>query len=109
MTRLVAEVGKLTDHVDILIANAGATWGAPLETHGDAAFTRVMDLNVRSVFNQMREFAPLLSKRATVADPSRVITVGSVAGIHPGSGGDNATFGYIPPSHSPSLPVICPI
>lgn len=48
--RLVAEVKKTTDHVDILIANAGATWGAPFEDHDDKAFSKVLDLNVKSVF-----------------------------------------------------------
>lgn len=48
--RLVAEVKKTTDHVDILVANAGATWGAPFEDHDDKAFSKVMDLNVKSVF-----------------------------------------------------------
>lgn len=49
--RLVAEVSKTTDHVDILFANAGATWGEKFETHPDSAFAKVMDLNVKSVFN----------------------------------------------------------
>jgi hypothetical protein len=48
--RLVAEVAKTTDHVDILFANAGATWGAPFEEHTDSSFAKVMDLNVKSVF-----------------------------------------------------------
>lgn len=48
--RLVAEVSKHTDHVDILFANAGATWGAPFEDHPQAAFEKVMKLNVESVF-----------------------------------------------------------
>jgi NAD(P)-dependent dehydrogenase (short-subunit alcohol dehydrogenase family) len=48
---LVEQVKKYTDHVDILFANAGATWGAPFDEHPDAAFGKVMDLNVRSVFN----------------------------------------------------------
>ena len=47
--RFAAEVAKTTDHVDILFANAGATWGAPFETHPDSAFSKVMDLNVKSV------------------------------------------------------------
>ena len=47
---LVAEVSKHTDHVDILFANAGATWGAPFDTHPESAFAKVMDLNVKSVF-----------------------------------------------------------
>lgn len=48
--RLVAEVEKQTDHVDILLANAGATWGEAFDTHPESAFGKVMDLNVKSVF-----------------------------------------------------------
>ena len=48
--RLVAEVRKTTDHVDILLANAGASWGAPFDSHPESAFAKVMDLNVKSVF-----------------------------------------------------------
>jgi len=91
---LVNEVGKTTDHVDILFANAGATWGAPFDSHPDDAFAKVMDLNVKSVFNTIRLFAPLLQKKATVDDPARVNITASVAGIGIGSLGKNATFGY---------------
>lgn len=52
--QLVAEVSKTTDHVDILFANAGATWGEKFDTHPDSAFAKVMDLNVKSVFNTIR-------------------------------------------------------
>ena len=48
--RLVKEVEKHTDHVDILFANAGATWGEKFDTHPESAFAKVMDLNVKSVF-----------------------------------------------------------
>ena len=51
---LVKEVSKTTDHVDILFANAGATWGEKFDTHPDDAFAKVMDLNVKSVFNTIR-------------------------------------------------------
>jgi len=91
---LVREVSKTTDHIDILFANAGATWGQEFDTHPDSAFAKVMDLNVKSVFNTIRLFAPLLEKRGTVEDPSRVIITASVAGIGIGSLGKNATFGY---------------
>jgi len=50
----VKEVSKTTDHVDILFANAGATWGEKFDTHPDSAFAKVMDLNVKSVFNTIR-------------------------------------------------------
>ncbi|MCJ1247133.1 hypothetical protein MMC30_004344 [Trapelia coarctata] len=92
--RLLAEVSKTTDHVDILFANAGATWGEKFDSHSDQAFGKVMDLNVKSVFNTIRLFAPLLQKKATLDSPSRVIITASVAGIGIGSLGANATFGY---------------
>lgn len=91
---LVAEVSKHTDHVDILFANAGATWGAPFDKHPDEAFAKVMDLNVRGVFNAIREFAPMLQKNGTVRDPARVIITSSVAGLGLGSLGDHGTYGY---------------
>lgn len=92
--RLVKEVSKTTDHVDVLFANAGATWGEAFDTHPDSAFAKVMDLNVKSVFNSIKLFAPLLQKKGSIADPSRVIITASVAGIGVGTLGANATFGY---------------
>jgi len=53
-----------------------------------------MDLNVRGVFNTIRLFTPLLEKRGTVADPSRVIITASVAGLGVGTLGKQGTYGY---------------
>ena len=39
-------------------------------------------------------FAPLMQKKATVQDPSRVIVTASVAGLGVSSGGEAGTFGY---------------
>ncbi|KAI9735381.1 MAG: hypothetical protein M1818_006576 [Claussenomyces sp. TS43310] len=91
---LVNEVAKTTDHVDILFANAGASWGEAFDTHPDEAFAKIMDLNVKSVFNTIRLFAPLLQKKATHDDPSSVIITGSVAGISIGTLGRQGTYGY---------------
>ena len=55
--RLVAEVSKTTDHVDILLANAGATWGEKFDTHPESAFAKVMDLNVKSIFVTVQKWA----------------------------------------------------
>jgi len=92
--RLAAEVAKTTDHVDILFANAGATWGAPFDTHPEGAFSKAMDLNVKSVFYTVQKFEPLLSKKASTSNPSRVIITASVAGIGVGTLGENGTFAY---------------
>lgn len=91
---LLDGVKQHTDHVDILLANAGATWGESFDTHPDSAFAKVLDLNVRAVFNTIRLFAPLLQRRAAVDDPSRVLITASVAGLGVGTLGKQATFGY---------------
>ncbi|KAJ5774752.1 hypothetical protein N7457_009648 [Penicillium paradoxum] len=94
LDRLVAEVGKTTDRVDILFANAGATWGEKFDTHPEKMFSKVMDLNVKSVFYTIQKFTPLLTAKATIDDPARVIITASVAGIGIGSIGEYATPSY---------------
>lgn len=91
---LVAQVKKYTDQVDILFANAGATWGEGFDTHSDASFAKVMDLNVKAVFNTIREFTPMLQKNAAPADPSRVLITASVSGLGIGTLGKQGTYGY---------------
>lgn len=92
---LLEQVKKHTDRVDILFANAGATWGEKLDTHPDNAFQKVMDLNVKAVFNTIRLFTPLLQKATSgSADPARVIITASVAGLGIGTLGEQGTYGY---------------
>lgn len=81
--------------VDILIANAGATWGESFDTHPDSAFRKVMNLNVNSVFNIIRLMTPMMTAAAKQGDPSRVITLGSIAGINVGATNSKfGTYGY---------------
>lgn len=82
------------DHIDILIANAGATWGGPFEDTPDWSSAKVLDLNVRGVFNLIKEALPLLVKGATHKDPSRVIIVSSIANTNVVHTGPNSTIMY---------------
>lgn len=75
---LVEQVAEHTDAVDILVNNAGATWGAPLEDYPESGWDRVMDLNVKGVFNMTRFLRPMLDKAATPGDPARVINISSI-------------------------------
>ena len=80
--RLAREVSEIGDgRLDILVNNAGATWGAPFDEFDDAAWDKVLDLNVKSVFHLTRFLHAELAAAATAANPSRVINIGSVDGI----------------------------
>lgn len=79
--RLAAEVATTESRLDVLVNNAGATWGAPLAEHDEAAWDRVLDLNVKGVFFVTKHLLPLLQAAGTAEDPARVINVGSIDGI----------------------------
>jgi len=68
--------------LDILVNNAGANWGAPLAEYPDAAWDKVLALNVKSVFHLSRLLLPLLERAARPGDPARIINVGSIDGLH---------------------------
>jgi len=80
VTALSGEVKKRTEGLDILINNAGLSWGAPLEEFPYSAWARVLNVNVTGLFHLTRELLPLLTKSARFEDPSRIINLGSVMG-----------------------------
>lgn len=85
---LAEHVAKVFDNkLDVLINNAGASWGEPLDrTSGKAnwGFDKVLDLNVKGVFYLTRACLPLLEHSGvTPQNPSRIINVGSVVGMIP--------------------------
>jgi len=79
---LFAEIASREDKLHILINNAGANWGAPLAEFPDAAWDKVLALNVKGVFHLTRLCVGLLEAASTAQDPGRVINVGSIDGIH---------------------------
>jgi NAD(P)-dependent dehydrogenase (short-subunit alcohol dehydrogenase family) len=78
---LAATVRDHFDSLHILVNNAGATWGAPLEEFPASGWDRVSHTNVEGVFHLTVALLPALRASATEADPSRVINIGSVDGI----------------------------
>jgi NAD(P)-dependent dehydrogenase (short-subunit alcohol dehydrogenase family) len=79
--RLARQVGEREQVLHILVNNAGATWGAPLEEFPAAAWEKVLDLNLKSPFFLTRAFLPLLEAAGTHDDPARVINIGSIDGL----------------------------
>ena len=79
---MATELAERHDALDILVNNAGNTWGAPFEEYDEAAWERVLALNVKGVFHTTKFLAPLLRAAGTTDDPARVINIGSIDGIH---------------------------
>jgi NAD(P)-dependent dehydrogenase (short-subunit alcohol dehydrogenase family) len=79
--RLAREVAQRTPHIDVLVNNAGAAWGEPLEQFPDSGWDKVLAINLKAPFHCTRAFLPALQARATQDDPSRVINVGSIDGL----------------------------
>jgi NAD(P)-dependent dehydrogenase (short-subunit alcohol dehydrogenase family) len=79
---LAEELARREDRLHVLVNNSGNTWGAPLEEFDDAAWERVLSLNVKGVFHTTKFLLPLLEAAATDDDPARVVNIGSIDGIH---------------------------
>ncbi len=78
---VVKQLSEQESQLDILINNAGASWGAPLAEFPEIGWDKVMDTNVKGTFFLTRECLPLLRKSASAEDPARVVNIGSIDGI----------------------------
>ncbi len=80
--RLASEVAQREPALHVLVNNAGATWGAPLEEFPASGWDKVVDLNLKAPFFLTRALLPQLEAAGTHDDPARVINIGSVDGLH---------------------------
>ncbi len=78
---LVRQLSGREQKLHILVNNAGAAWGEPIETFPETGFDKVTDLNLKSLFFLTRDLLPMLEKAATADDPARVINIGSIDGL----------------------------
>jgi NAD(P)-dependent dehydrogenase (short-subunit alcohol dehydrogenase family) len=79
--RLAGLLAEREERLHILVNNAGATWGAPLEEYPLGAFDKVWNINVKAPFDLTVRLLPLLRAAATREDPARVINIGSIDGL----------------------------
>jgi NAD(P)-dependent dehydrogenase (short-subunit alcohol dehydrogenase family) len=79
--RLAAEMRKRERRLDVLVNNAGASWGGAFNEFPEAGWDKVMDLNVKSVFFLTQRVIDLLEAAATSESWARVINIGSIEGI----------------------------
>jgi NAD(P)-dependent dehydrogenase (short-subunit alcohol dehydrogenase family) len=79
-TELAERVLREHPKVDVLVNNAGRTWGEPLATFSERGWTSVMSINLQAPFALSRSMLPALKAAARESDPSRIINIGSITG-----------------------------
>jgi NAD(P)-dependent dehydrogenase (short-subunit alcohol dehydrogenase family) len=87
----VEEAMRRLGQIDILINNAGASWGAPAEDYPAEAWDKVMNLNIRSVFLVAQAVGKLsmIPRRY-----GRIINISSIAGLAGNRPGTMQTLAY---------------
>ena len=78
---LAASLEEREASIDVLVNNAGAGWGAPLEEFPEKGWDKVMNLNVKAPFFLTQALLPLLKQGKTPDRTASVINTGSIAGI----------------------------
>ena len=75
---VVEKIMKHYGQVDVLVNNAGTTWGAPAEEHPLEAWEKVMNLNVTGLFltTQLVGKLSMIPRRY-----GRIVNIASIAGL----------------------------
>ncbi|MEH6590077.1 MAG: SDR family NAD(P)-dependent oxidoreductase [Halioglobus sp.] len=79
---LCRQIAEAEPALNILVNNAGTAWGQAYETYPEAAFDKLMKINVGAVFVLTRDLTHLLEAAGSKDDPARVINIGSMDGLH---------------------------
>ena len=91
ITLLAEAAMEKLGHVDILINNAGASWGAPAEDHPVEAWDKVFNINIRGLFLLTQQ----IGKRSMIPRKyGRIINIASVAGLRGNPPGVMQTIAY---------------
>ncbi|KRB86395.1 3-oxoacyl-ACP reductase [Sphingomonas sp. Root710] len=95
----LAGTQQLADHygahetaLDILINNAGATWGSPLDDFPESGWDKTMNLNLKGVFFLTQHLLGPLRAAAAASGDARIINIASVDALRP-SPMDNFAYG----------------
>ncbi|MEO5626696.1 MAG: SDR family oxidoreductase [Dokdonella sp.] len=91
VSALVAAALHKLGRIDVLVNNAGASWGAPAEDHPLDAWDKVFNLNVRGLFllsQQVGKYSMIPNRYG------RIVNIASIAGLRGNPPGRMQTIAY---------------
>ena len=94
LAAMVAELSRLHGRIDVLVNNAGITQDARLQNMSDEQFDRVIDVNLRGVFQATQAVLPILLEQGSGV----ILNASSVVGLYGNFGQTNyaaSKFGVI--------------
>ena len=80
LTRMAEEAKAAFGTLDIFFANAGAAAASPLGSTEEAAYTKLMDVNVKGVFFSVQAVVPLMTRGGSIILNSSWLDLRGVAG-----------------------------
>ena len=78
---LASAVADRFGELNLLVNNAGVSWGAPVEEFPQVGWDKVLNTNVRGVFTLTVALLPQLRAASRPGDPGRVVNIGSIDGL----------------------------
>ncbi len=91
LQNLVSGLMSREQHIDVLVNNAGAGWGAPFGEFPEKGWDKTMNVNAKSPFFLIQALAPLLKANASADNTASIINIGSIAGMV-GNAVDNFSY-----------------
>jgi len=79
--KIADELKKREGKLDVIVNNSGSNWGESYDKYPSAAWDRVLNLNLKRVFQLTQAVTPLLEAASTPTSPARIINIGSVDGL----------------------------
>jgi NAD(P)-dependent dehydrogenase (short-subunit alcohol dehydrogenase family) len=80
--QLAAQFVQHEPKLHLLVNNAGANESGSIESVTVADWDNVLNVNLRAGFFLVQQLLPRLRAAATQQDPARIISVGSIGGLH---------------------------